>query len=217
MPRESKVALRRRAEKVTALLFREHADAHCELMHENAFQLLCATILSAQSTDKRVNVVTPVLFAEFPDAKTLAKADRTEVESIIRTTGFYRNKAKALVGMANAVMDRHGGEIPSTMEELVELPGVGRKTANVILGNIFDVPALVVDTHVGRIAAKLKLTTHSDAVRIERDLMEVIPEDRWTMFSHVLIFYGRRICIARRPRCSECVVQKLCPSAELGV
>ena len=198
-----------------ARLRTRHPDAHCELDHADAYQLLAATILSAQCTDARVNMVTPTLFARYPDARALAAADPAEVEDIIRSTGFFRNKTKSLLGMARAVCERHGGEIPRSMEELRVLPGVGRKTANVVLGNAFGRnEGVTVDTHVGRLARLLKLTRHDDPEKVERDLMALFPREEWALLSHLLIFHGRRTCIARRPRCGECALADLCPSAQ---
>jgi endonuclease-3 len=193
-----------------------YPDAHCALDHRNAYELLVATILSAQCTDARVNIVTPALFARFPTAHDLAEADREEVEQLIKSTGFFRNKAKSLLGMAQALVERHGGEVPSTMDELTQLPGVGRKTANVILGNAFGLnEGIVVDTHVTRITNLLGLTRERDAVKIERDLVRLFPRERWTMLSHLLIEHGRRVCVARAPRCGECPLADLCPSARI--
>jgi endonuclease III len=212
--REGVEARRRRAAVILERLKARYPDAHCELDHANAYQLLAATILSAQCTDARVNMVTPVLFTRYPDAHALAGADLADVEAIIRSTGFYRNKAKSLVGMARAVVARHGGEIPRTMDELRVLPGVGRKTANVILGNAFGLnEGVTVDTHVGRLARLLRLTRHDDPEKVEQDLMALFPREDWALLSHLLIFHGRRTCIARRPRCGECVLADLCPSA----
>jgi endonuclease-3 len=193
------------------------ADARCELDYRNAFELLCATILSAQCTDKRVNMVTPALFARYPDAAALADARQEDVEEIVRTTGFFRNKAKNLVAMARALVDRHGGAVPRTMDELVVLPGVGRKTANVILGNAYGLnEGVTVDTHVQRLAARLGLTGETDPVKIEQALMPLFARERWAMLSHLLIFHGRRTCDARRPRCGDCALADLCPSAAPG-
>jgi endonuclease-3 len=193
-----------------------YPDAHCELDHRSAFELLCATILSAQCTDARVNLVTPALFARYPTPAALAAADREELEGIIRSTGFFRNKAKSLIGMARALVAGHGGEVPRTMEALQVLPGVGRKTANVILGNCFGLnEGITVDTHVGRISRLLGLTHEEDAVKVERDLMALVPRDDWALVSHLVIFHGRRTCIARRPLCGECVLADLCPSAQV--
>ena len=193
-----------------------YPDAHCELDHRDAFELLCATILSAQCTDVRVNMVTPALFARYPDPAALAAARQEDVEKIIKSTGFFRNKARSLIGMAQAVVVEHGGTVPAEMDALVRLPGVGRKTANVILGNAFGMnEGIVVDTHVARLSALLGLTRHTDAVKIEQDLMRLAPREDWALLSHLLIFHGRRVCIARRPRCGECVLADLCPSAQL--
>ena len=193
-----------------------YPDAHCELDHRDAFELLCATILSAQCTDVRVNMVTPALFARYPDPAALAAARQENVEEIIRSTGFFRNKARSLIGMAQAVVAEHGGRVPADLDALVRLPGVGRKTANVILGNAFGMnEGVVVDTHVARLSELLGLTRHTDALRIEQDLMRLAPREDWALLSHLLIFHGRRVCIARRPRCGECVLADLCPSALL--
>jgi endonuclease-3 len=193
-----------------------YPDAHCELDFGNAFQLLCATILSAQCTDKRVNMVTPSLFAAYPDARALSNARQEELEEIIKSTGFFRNKAKSLIGMATALVERHGGEVPRTMAELVVLPGVGRKTANVILGNAYGInDGVTVDTHVQRVSARLGLTRETDPVKIEQALMPLFPREHWTMLSHLLIFHGRRICEARTPRCGECPLASICPSRVL--
>jgi endonuclease III len=205
-----------RAPLIFARLRRAYPDAHCELDHANAYQLLVATILSAQCTDKRVNLVTPALFDRYPDAEALAMADPRDVEELIKPTGFFRNKTKSLLGMAGGLLDRFGGAVPDRMEDLVTLPGVGRKTANVILGTAFDKPAgVVVDTHVGRLSRRLGLTRLSDPVKVERVLMKLFPQKNWTLLSHLLIFHGRRVCLARRPRCAECVLNDLCPSSEV--
>jgi endonuclease-3 len=196
-------------------LEREYPDAHCELDHANAYQLLAATILSAQCTDKRVNEVTPALFRRYPTPDALADADPGELEAMIRPTGFFRNKTKSLLGMANDVVERFRGKIPRTLDELVTLPGVGRKTANVVLGVAFDTPeGVVVDTHVGRVSRRLGLTKHDDPVKVEHDLMREFPREHWTALSHLLIFHGRRVCVARRPRCGACVLNDICPSSE---
>jgi len=209
-------ALRTHAALLLDRLLERYPDAHCALDFHDAFELLCATILSAQCTDKRVNMVTPALFARYPGARALAAARQEDVEEIIKSTGFFRNKAKSIIGMAGAVVERHGGEVPSTLAELVTLPGVGRKTANVILGNAFDVnEGVVVDTHVGRLAMRLGLTSETDPVKVEQELMGLFPRDRWTMLAHLLIFHGRRVCDARNPRCGECVLADICPSARL--
>jgi endonuclease III len=190
-----------------------YPDAHCELDFASPFQLLVATILSAQCTDKRVNMVTPVLFSRYPTVESLARARQEDVEEIIKSTGFFRNKAKSIIGMAGAVADRHGGTVPSTLDELVKLPGVGRKTANVVLGNAFDVnEGVVVDTHVGRLATRLGLTSETDPVKVEQILMGQFPKERWTMLAHLLIFHGRRVCDAKKPRCGACTLAEVCPS-----
>ena len=197
-------------------LLAQYPDAHCALDFTNAFELLCATILSAQCTDKRVNMVTPALFARYPDAASLAAAKPEDVEAIIRSTGFFRSKAKNLVGMATGLVEQHGGVVPAEMDALTTLPGVGRKTANVILGNAFGRnDGIVVDTHVTRLANRLGLTSETDAVKIEQALIPLFPRERWTMLSHLLIEHGRQICDARKPRCGECVLSDVCPSAQL--
>jgi endonuclease-3 len=203
-----------RAGKVLALLKAEYPTAHCELDFRTPFELIVATILSAQCTDVRVNLVTPVLFARYPTAAALSDADPAEVEAIIRSTGFFRNKTKSLIGMAKALVAEHRGEVPDEMESLRVLPGVGRKTANVVLGNAFGKnEGVTVDTHVTRLANLLGLTRETDPVKIEQDLMKLIPREDWTLISHLLIWHGRRVCIARRPRCEICVLNKICPSA----
>jgi endonuclease-3 len=191
-----------------------YPDAKCSLDHHDAYQLLVATILSAQCTDARVNMVTPDLFARFPDPAALADAEPEDLENRIKSTGFFRNKTKSLLGMARAVVDKHGGEIPRTMDELTHLPGVGRKTANVVLGSAFGInEGIVVDTHVTRVSFRLGLTRQTDAVKIEQDLVKVVPREKWTLFSHLLIFHGRAICVARRPLCETCPLWDLCPSS----
>jgi len=216
VPRESKRKKRERAERVYDLLAEEHPDARTALHHENAFQLAVATILSAQCTDERVNSVTPALFERWPTAAAMASARPKDLEKVIRPTGFFRNKTKSLLGMTRAVVQEHGGEIPDSMEALVGLPGIGRKTANVILGNAFGRDeGIVVDTHVRRLSRRLRFTTHDDPEKIEHDLMDLFPRERWTMLSHLLIFHGRRVCVARKPRCEECVVSHLCPSSRV--
>jgi endonuclease III len=195
-------------------LKKAYPDAKTELDFTNAWQLLVATILSAQSTDKTVNLVTPGLFARFATPAALADANPDEVETIIKSTGFFRNKTKSIVGAAKAITERFRGEVPSTMEELVGLPGVGRKTANVVLGNAFHKECgIVVDTHVTRLSKRLGLTANTDAVKIELDLLPVVPKNDWTLFSHLLIFHGRRVCFARKPDCAGCVLADICPSA----
>lgn len=202
------------AAEVYRRLLTLYPDAHCELDHRDAWQLLVATILSAQCTDKRVNMVTPGLFAAYPTPAALAAARHEDVEAIIRSTGFFRAKAKSIIGMAQALVARHAGQVPAAMDQLVTLPGVGRKTANVVLGNAWGInDGVVVDTHVARLARRLGLTTHEDPGRIEQDLMALVPRDRWTMLSHLLIWHGRRCCDARRPRCGACSLASICPAA----
>lgn len=211
--RESQQAKRERAALIVAALKREYPDAHCELDYRNPFELLAATILSAQCTDVRVNMVTPQLFTRWPDAAALAAAPQTEVEEVIRSTGFFRNKAKSLIGMARALVADFGGEVPRTMAELRPIPGVGRKTANVILGNAYGISeGITVDTHVIRLTNLLRLASGTDAVKIEQELMKLIDHDDWAVFSHLLIWHGRRVCIANRPKCGECVIAGWCPS-----
>jgi endonuclease-3 len=202
------------AREVLRRLKKAYPDATCALEHRTPFELLVATILSAQCTDVRVNMVTPALFAKYPTARSLAEADQADVEELIRSTGFFRNKARNLIGMAGALVERHGGEVPADMEALRVLPGVGRKTANVVLGNAFGMNVgVTVDTHVARLTKLLGLTRHTDPIKIERDLMDLVPRKDWTLVSHLLIWHGRQVCIARRPRCDECVLRHGCPSA----
>jgi endonuclease-3 len=202
-----------RIAEIIRLLRIAHPDAHCELDHRNAFELLVATILSAQCTDERVNKVTPVLFAAYPTPQALAGADRNEVEEIIRSTGFYRNKAKNIQEAAQRIVTVYGGETPATMDDLLTLSGVARKTANVVLGVAYGVAAgVVVDTHVKRLSNRLGLTEQSDPDKIERELMALIPQSEWIDFAHLLIFHGRRVCDARKPNCAGCNVRQLCPS-----
>lgn len=213
-------ASRKRAESAAAI-YRElvalYPDAHCELDFDSPFQLLAATILSAQCTDKRVNMTTPPLFAAYPTPAALARAKHEDVEAIIKSTGFFRAKARSLIGMAGALVDRHDGRVPAQMEELVVLPGVGRKTANVVLGNAFGINVgVVVDTHVGRLATRLGLTRETDPVKVEQALMRLFPAEQWTMLSHLLIWHGRRVCDARKPRCAACTLAPRCPSAQLA-
>ena len=207
---------KRRTRSIIARLKREFPDAQCALDHANPLELLVATILSAQSTDARVNIVTPALFAKYKSAAEYAAADPAVLQSEIHSTGFFRNKTKSILGMAHALEERHGGQVPDTMEALVALPGVGRKTANVVLGNAFGKnEGIVVDTHVGRISGLLRLTKQTDPVKIERDLMELVPRKDWTIFSHLLILHGRKTCIARRPKCESCRINDLCPSSRV--
>ena len=214
--RETEAARRARVRKIIARLEQAYPDATCALRHNSALELLVATILSAQSTDARVNMVTPTLFAKYKTARDFASADPRVLEQEIHSTGFFRNKTRSIVGMAQALVERHGGAVPDTMDHLVELPGVGRKTANVVLGTWFGKnEGIVVDTHVQRLATLLGLTKEKDPVKIERDLMALVPRDKWTWFSHTLILHGRRVCIARRPKCEMCVVNRLCPSSRV--
>jgi endonuclease-3 len=203
----------RHAQQVNSLLARLYPDAECALRHENPLQLLVATILSAQCTDARVNQVTPALFARYPDAHAFAAADITELETAIQSTGFYRNKARNIQSCCRALVEQHGGQVPGTLEELVPLAGVGRKTANVVLGSAFGVPGITVDTHVGRLSRRLGLTTETDPEKVERDLMGLIPRKEWTAFSHRMILHGRQVCHARRPSCETCGLAKVCPKA----
>ena len=205
--------LRQRAARLSRGLAKLYPDAHCALHHENPLQLLIATILSAQCTDTRVNMVTPALFARYPDAHAFAEADLGELEKAIQSTGFFRNKARNIKACCQILVDSFKGEVPATMEELVPLPGVGRKTANVILGNAFSVPGITVDTHVGRLSRRMGLTAAEDAVKVELALMELIPKRDWTMFSHRMIFHGRQVCHARKPLCDACTLAKDCPKA----
>ena len=210
----SATPLPERAREIYVRLVEHYPDAHCALDFKSPFQLLVATILSAQCTDKRVNMVTPALFKRYRTPAALAVAKPEELEEIIKSTGFFRNKTKSLLGMSNAVAERHSGKIPHTMDELVKLPGVGRKTANVVLGNAYDKnEGVVVDTHVGRVSKRLGLTRQTDPVKVEQDLMKLFPSDRWTMLSHLLIEHGRRICEARRPKCESCFLSDICPSS----
>jgi len=203
-----------RAKKIIARLKREYPDAMCALHHKSALELVVATILSAQCTDARVNMVTPHLFAKYRTAANYAAADPKVLEQEIQSTGFFRNKTKSIIGMAQALVERHGGDVPQTMAELTALPGVGRKTANVILGTWFKKnEGVVVDTHVHRLTGLLKLRRQDDPVKIEQELMGIVPREDWTWFSHTLIQHGRQVCIARRPRCADCVLNRLCPSS----
>jgi endonuclease-3 len=203
--------------EVVARLKREYPDAECALVHRNPYELLVATILSAQTTDVRVNLTTPALFERYPTPPDLAGADQDELEQLIKPTGFFRTKARALREMAQDIVRRHGGEIPASMDDLVRLRGVGRKTANVVLGVGFGIPGLPVDTHVGRLARRLKLTTATDPVKVEVDLCRLVPKEEWTELSLRLILHGRRVCLSQRPRCPKCVLADICPSAYLGL
>ncbi|MCX7626446.1 MAG: endonuclease III [Candidatus Sumerlaeaceae bacterium] len=209
-PTKKENNLQERGKRINELLAQAYPDARCSLNFSSPYELLVATILSAQCTDERVNQVTPAFFRRFPNTKALADAEVTEIEELIRSTGFYRNKARALKGMAKALVEHYGGEVPGTMEELVKLPGVGRKTANVVLGNCFNTPGITVDTHVSRVAQRLGLTKNSLQDKIEQDLMRCIPQADWTHFSHRTILHGRNVCQARKPRCEICILAPYC-------
>jgi endonuclease-3 len=204
----------KRAGRIARKLHHLHPDAECALVHSDALQLLVATILSAQCTDERVNMVTPALFRAYPDAAAYAEAAPEELEEAIHSTGFFRNKARSLIGLGRALVERHGGRVPESMEELVELPGVGRKTANVILGTWYGEPAIAVDTHVARLSQRLGLVTGKDPVKIELALQQLLPEKEWTFISHALIWHGRRVCKARKPACGSCGLRTDCPFPE---
>ncbi|MBI5868325.1 MAG: endonuclease III [candidate division Zixibacteria bacterium] len=213
MPRESRTNRRQRALRISQTL-QQLYPAKCALTHESPFQLLIATILSAQCTDERVNLVTPALFAKYKDAKDFAGADPADVESIIRSTGFFRAKTRHIIAASRALEEKHGGEIPRSLEELTALDGIGRKTANVVLGTAFGLASgVVVDTHVGRLARRMRLTSHADPVKVESDLMELLPQTQWIEFSHRMIWHGRAICLARRPRCESCPLVPDCPGS----
>jgi endonuclease-3 len=219
MPRtvaETPLAKTRRARAINRELGRIYPDAHCELDFTTPLELAVATILSAQCTDARVNMVTPTLFARYPTAKDYAEADRAELEEIVKSTGFFRNKTTSIIGLGQALVERHDGEVPRTLDELVELPGIGRKTANVILGNAFGVPGITVDTHFGRLARRLDWTQETDPVKVEFAVAELVPKKDWTILSHRLIWHGRRCCYARKPDCGACGVAKWCPSRGTG-
>ncbi len=211
-PRETAEAKASRTREIIAELRKTYPDAHCELNFSTPLELLIATILSAQCTDKRVNLVTAELFRKYRSARDYAEAPLSELEEMIKTTGFYRNKAKNIQSCCRALVEKHGGNVPQTMEELYALDGVGRKTANVVLGNAFNLNVgIVVDTHVTRLSNRLGLTKHLDAVKIEQDLIKLVPQELWTLFSHLLIWHGRRRCTARKPDCASCEVRELCP------
>jgi endonuclease III len=209
---ESRLALIRRARRINRELALVYPDAHCELDFNSPFELLIATVLSAQTTDVRVNLVTPTLFAKYPTPADLAAADRADVEGIIQSTGFFRAKTQSIIGLSQALVERFDGEVPGRLVDLVTLPGVGRKTANVVLGNAFGVPGITVDTHFNRLARRFGWTTNTDADKIEADVAALIPKREWTMLSHRLIWHGRRCCHARRPACGACALARLCPS-----
>ncbi|HJU98851.1 MAG TPA: endonuclease III [Jiangellaceae bacterium] len=209
---ETRLALVRRARRINRELAMTYPDAHCELDFTSPFELLVATVLSAQTTDVRVNMVTPTLFAKYPTPADLAAAEREDVESIIQSTGFFRAKTQAIIGLSQAIVERFDGDVPGRLKDLVTLPGVGRKTANVVLGNAFDVPGLTVDTHFARLARRFGWTTNTDAEKIESDVAALIPKREWTILSHRLIWHGRRCCHSRRPACGACPLSRLCPS-----
>lgn len=215
MPRETTAARRCRAERVLATLAGSYPDAATELAFGTPFELLIATILSAQATDVSVNAATPALFRAYPDARRLAQATARQIEPFIRTIGLFRTKAKNIVAAAKQLVDRHGGEVPDDFDALLALPGVGRKTANVVASNAFGRPGIAVDTHVGRLARRLKFSRHDDPDKVERDLEGLFPEDRWTFLHHALILHGRRVCHARGPACQGCGLAADCPSAEI--
>jgi endonuclease-3 len=214
--RETRSQRKERTQQIIKLLKRAHPDAHCALNHSNAFELLIATILSAQCTDERVNIVTADLFRKYRKPEDYLKVPATELQQDVRTTGFFRNKTKSIHGACKMLTEEFGGRVPQTMAELLRLPGVARKTANVVLGVAYDIAAgIVVDTHVSRLSQRLSLTKKKDAGKIEQDLMELVPRKDWIIFSHLLIFHGRRVCKARRPLCEECVFENHCPSSHL--
>ncbi|GAA4086712.1 MULTISPECIES: endonuclease III [Actinomadura] len=209
---ETRLALVRRARKINRILTEVYPDAKCELNFADPFQLLIATVLSAQTTDVRVNQTTPALFAKYPGPEDLAAADPEDVERILKPLGFFRAKTRSVMGLSAVLCERFGGAVPRTLDELVTLPGVGRKTANVVLGNAFDVPGITVDTHFGRLARRFRWTAETDPVKVEHEVGELIPRKEWTMLSHRLIWHGRRVCHSRRPACGACAVARLCPS-----
>jgi endonuclease III len=213
---DSPLALTRRARRVNRALAERYPDARCELDFRSPLELLVATVLSAQTTDVRVNLVTPELFARYPDAAGYAGADRVEFEEMIRSTGFFRAKAQSLIGLGQALVERFDGEVPARLDDLVTLPGVGRKTANVVLGNAFGIPGITVDTHVGRTVRRLGWTGEEDPVKVEHAIGALVPRSEWTMLSHRLIFHGRRTCFARKPACGACPVARDCPSFGIG-
>ncbi|GAA3064441.1 endonuclease III [Actinocorallia glomerata] len=216
MREETPLATTRRVRKINRVLAETYPYAVAELDFENPFELLVATVLSAQTTDVRVNQVTPSLFARFPDAHAMAVADERELSELIRPTGFYKSKTRALLGLSQALVDEHDGEVPGRLEDLVKLPGVGRKTAFVVLGNAFGEPGLTVDTHFGRLARRLGMTEQEDPVKVERDVAALFEPKDWTMLSHRLIFHGRRVCHSRRPACGACPIARWCPSYGVG-
>ena len=212
MPSEALHKQRKRMSEIIINLKQEYPDSQCSLNYKSPFQLLVATILSAQCTDERVNNVTGGLFRKYPTAGDFSKLPLETIKKEIFSTGFYNNKAKSIKGMAEIIVEKYGGELPEYLEEMVKLPGVGRKTANVVLGNVYNIPSIVVDTHVTRITNMLKFVNTRDAVKIERKLMKIINQNDWTLFAHLLIDHGRAVCVANRPKCVECVISKFCPS-----
>ncbi|AXJ11631.1 endonuclease III [Arthrobacter sp. PM3] len=215
-PSESLLALKRRARRINRELAEQYPYAHAELDFRNPFELVVATVLSAQTTDVLVNQITPLLFARYPDARRMAEADPAELEAIIKPTGFYRAKARNLLALGNRLVDEYDGEVPGRLEDLVTLPGVGRKTANVVLGNAFGIPGITVDTHFGRLARRFGWTESDDPVRIESDVAGLFEPRDWTMLSHRVVFHGRRVCHARKPACGACAVANWCPSYGAG-
>jgi endonuclease-3 len=213
---ETPLALKRRARRMNAELAVIYPDAHIELDFTDPLELAVATILSAQCTDKRVNEVTPAVFARYRSAADYAAADRDELEQLIYTTGFFRNKTKSIIGLGQALCERHGGQVPASLDALVKLPGIGRKTANVILGNAFGIPGITVDTHFGRLARRFGWTAQDDPVKVEFEVAELIPKNDWTVLSHRLIWHGRRVCHSRKPACGACALARMCPSFGLG-
>ncbi|MGH3302622.1 MAG: endonuclease III [Streptosporangiaceae bacterium] len=213
---ETRIGLVRRARQMNRILAETYPDAHCELNFANPFQLLVATVLSAQTTDKRVNLTTPALFAKYPTPDDVAAASPDDLEELLKPTGFYRAKARAIVGLSAAIRDRFGGEVPNRLNDLDSLPGVGRKTANVVLGNAFGVPGITVDTHFQRLARRFGWTAQTQPDKIERDVGGLFPKSDWTVLSHHLIWHGRRVCHARRPACGACTLAALCPSFGTG-
>ena len=214
--KESPAELKLRAKKIYTGLNKLYPNAHCELDFKNPLQLLVATILAAQCTDKRVNMVTPALFKKYKKAEDFASAKKSELEELIKSTGFYKNKATSIIGMARKVCDDFGGKIPNNLDDLVSLPGVGRKTANVILGNAFDIPGITVDTHFGRLSRRFGWTKENDPVKVEFAVAELIPRKEWTNLSQRMIWHGRRVCHSRKPACGACSLAKLCPSFGIG-
>ena len=215
-PAETRLALVRRARRMLRELAVLHPDARCELDFTTPLELAVATVLSAQCTDKKVNEVTPALFARYPDAAAYAAADRAELEAVLRPTGFFRSKAASVTGLSAALVERHGGQVPGRLEDLVALPGIGRKTANVVLGDAFGVPGITVDTHVGRLVRRWGWTAEQDPVKVEHAVGELVPRREWTLLSHRTIFHGRRVCHAKKPACGACGLARWCPSYGLG-